>query len=116
MPLIKMQTNVSCEKEKKEQLTLKLSKICAECTGKPEAYVASMIEDDWTIAFAGKPADSAFVEVRGIGGLTPAVNKKLSAAICKMLETELGISGERVYINFMDVPATNWGWKGSTFA
>jgi phenylpyruvate tautomerase PptA (4-oxalocrotonate tautomerase family) len=115
MPLIKMQTSVKCSDEQKRFLVLELSKVCSHCTKKPENYVQAIIEDDAVIAFAGKIANSAFLEVRGIGGLTPAVNKELSAAISKLLEDELKISASEVYVNFTEVPASNWGCNGSTF-
>ena len=115
MPLIKVQTSVKCTKEKKEKAVKDLSKILTEGTGKPEKYVASIIEDDAVVAFAGEIAGSAFVEVKGIGGLTPSVNKALSASICKYLKAELGIDPDKVYINYTDVAATNWGWNSTTF-
>jgi phenylpyruvate tautomerase len=115
MPLIKMQTSVKCSEEQKKFLALELSKVCSHCTKKPETYVQSIIEDDAIIAFAGKIVNSAFVEVRGIGGLTPAVNKDLSAAISKLLEEKLKISPSEVYVNFVEVSASSWGCNGSTF-
>lgn len=115
MPLIKVLTSVKCEKEKKEKAVKALSKLLAEGTGKPEKYVASIIEDDAVVAFAGEIENSAFVEVKGIGGLTPSVNKALSASICKYLKSEMGIDPARVYINYTDVAATNWGWDSATF-
>ncbi len=115
MPLIKMQTSVKCSDEQKRSLALELSKVCSICTKKPENYVQSIVEDDAVIAFAGKIADSAFIEVKGIGGLTPAVNKELSAAISRVLEDKLKIRPSEVYINFTEVSASNWGCNGSTF-
>ncbi len=113
MPLIKLQTSVKVQD--KAALALELSKVCSQCTKKPEGYVQSVVEDDAVIAMAGKIADSAFVEVKGIGGLSPAVNKALSAEICKALESRLKISPSAVYINFTEVAASNWGHNGSTF-
>lgn len=115
MPLIKMQTNVGCPKEKKDAMVKKLSKICASCTGKPEAYVMVVLETDSTIAMGGEIRLAAFLEVKGIGGLTPEVNKKISADICALLQSEMKIGSESVYINFTDVPAKNWGWNSGTF-
>ena len=43
------------------------------------------------------------------------VNRKLSQQVCRLLEDSLGISPDRVYLNFTDVDAGNWGWNGSTF-
>jgi phenylpyruvate tautomerase len=111
MPLIKLQMSESCSKETKEELACCLSKICAEGIGKPETYVASLVEDDAVIAFGGTVQSSAYVEVKSIGGL----NSNLSAAVCKCLEAKVGIPGSRVYINFTDVPASSWGNNGSTF-
>ncbi len=113
MPLIKILTSVKIQD--KQALALELSKVCAQCTKKPEGYVQSVVEDDAVIAMGGKIADSAFVEVKGIGGLNPVVNKSLSVAICKALEEKLKINPSAVYINFTDIAGSNWGHNGSTF-
>jgi phenylpyruvate tautomerase len=55
------------------------------------------------------------VDLRSIGGLSDEVNRKLSQQVCKLLKDSLGISPDRVYLNFTDVEAPNWGWNGSTF-
>jgi phenylpyruvate tautomerase PptA (4-oxalocrotonate tautomerase family) len=115
MPLIKLQTSVECPKEKKEEISLELSRICAEGIGKPEAYVASVVEDDAVIAFGGAISPAAYVEVKSIGGLNSEVNNRLSAMICESLEKLLDIPGDHTYINFTDVSAQNWGCNSSTF-
>ncbi len=40
---------------------------------------------------------------------------KLSQQVCKLLSDSLGIGPDRVYLNFTDVEAGNWGWNGRTF-
>ena len=115
MPLIITKTSVKCDSDNTERLALALSKICADGIGKPETYVASLVEDDATFAFGGEKADATLVEVRSIGGLNGNVNEALTQSICECVEAELGIPGDRVYVNFMDVPAANWGWNGRTF-
>lgn len=115
MPLIKMQTSIKCSDEQKSELAKALSSICASGIGKPESYVASLVEDDATFAFGGEVQGAAFVEVKSIGGLNGSVNGALSASICEYLESTLGISGDLIYINFTDVPASHWGCNGSTF-
>jgi phenylpyruvate tautomerase len=55
------------------------------------------------------------VNIRGIGGLTGETNRKLSQQVCKLLSDSLGIGSDRIYLNFTDVEAGNWGWNGSTF-
>ena len=115
MPLIKMQTSVKCSDEQKREVAQTLSKICAGEIGKPETYVASLVEDDAVFSFGGEIKPAAFIEVKSIGGLNGSVNNALSSAICGCLEDILGIPGNCVYINFTDVPASQWGWNGSTF-
>jgi len=115
MPMVKVTAAVEADKEKKEELALELSALCARDTGKPERYVAVFVETGAAAAFGGELENAAFVEARGIGGMSPDVVGKLSSDICSAIESALGISGDKVYINFMDVPASMWGWNGSTF-
>jgi phenylpyruvate tautomerase len=64
---------------------------------------------------AGKGGDAACVDVRSIGGLSKEVNQRLSQQVCQVLADSLGLPPGRVYLNFTDVEARNWGWNGSTF-
>jgi phenylpyruvate tautomerase len=114
MPLLKLETTVALTDEKKKSLLPALSKIVAETIGKPEDYVMVTINSA-AILLAGKPGDAAFVDVRSIGGLSLAVNKQLSKNICTLLKESLGVAPNCIYLNFSDIDAANWGWKGSTF-
>ncbi len=116
MPLAKITTSVECDDEKKQALCACLSGVCAQGIGKPESYMAVMIEDGAVASFGGKTGPFAFVELRSIGGLGREVNSKLSETICSCLEQQLDIDAERIYLNFIDVAAENWGWNSSTFA
>ena len=64
---------------------------------------------------SGKPGDAAFVDVRGIGGLSGDVNRRLSQKVCGLLNESLGVPPDRIYLNFTELEASNWGWKGNTF-
>ena len=64
---------------------------------------------------SGKPGDAAFVDIRSIGGLTGDVKRELSKQLCKLLTDSLGVAPDRVYLNFTELNAGNWGWNGSTF-
>jgi phenylpyruvate tautomerase len=114
MPLLKLETTVTVPDEKKKTLIAALSKIVAETIGKPELYVMVTISPA-DILMSGKPGDTAFVDIRSIGGLTDDVNKQLSKKVCALLKESLGVPENRTYLNFTDVDAANWGWKGSTF-
>lgn len=114
MPLIKLQTSAPIPEDRRNDILSAMSRSLADTTGKPEQYCMAILESG-TILMAGKPARAAYADVRGIGGLTPPVNKALSKALCGLLKKELQIEPGNVYITFTDVPATNWGCNGSTF-
>ena len=114
MPLLKLETAVVLPEEKRKALLAALSKTVAETIGKPEHYVMVTVSQA-AMLMAGNPGDAAFVDIRSIGGLTSDVNRKLSQKVCKLLNDSLGIPENRVYLNFTDVEAGNWGWNGSTF-
>ncbi len=114
MPLLKLETTVVLSEDKRKSLLADLSKAVAEAIGKPEQYV--MVSSGQAgILMSGKPGDAAFVEIRSIGGLNGDVNRKLSEQVCKLLKESLEVQPDRVYLNFTDVEAANWGWNGSTF-
>lgn len=98
----------------RQQLLASLSRIVAETIGKPEQYVMVCISSP-AILMSGKPGGGAFVDIRSIGGLSADVNRQLSQKVCATLAQSLGVPANRVYLNFTDVEAGNWGWNGSTF-
>jgi phenylpyruvate tautomerase PptA (4-oxalocrotonate tautomerase family) len=114
MPLIKVQTSAQVAAELRAGVLAACSRALADATGKPEKYCMAVLEQG-EILMAGKPARAAFVDIRGIGGLTPTVNKALSRALCEILRKDLQIEPANVYITCTDVPASNWGWNGGTF-
>jgi phenylpyruvate tautomerase len=114
MPLLKLETTVALADDKRKTLLAALSKIVAESIGKPELYVMVTISSSDTL-MSGKPGEAAFVDVRSIGGLSDDVNKQLSKKVCALLKESIGVPENRTYLNFTDVGAANWGWKGSTF-
>jgi len=114
MPLLKLETTVVLSDEKRKALLAALSKAVAACIGKPESYVMVTFGRA-DILMAGKGGEAAFVDVRSVGGLNGEVNRKLAQQICQLLQDSLGLSPERVYLNFTDVKAANWGWNGNTF-
>ena len=115
MPLVKLETNVALSEEKKNALLASLSRTVAGTLGKPEQYVMVVVSPA-AMRMSGRPGDAAFVDVRSIGGLSADVNRRLSQQIGSLLKESLGVPPDRVYLNFNDVAAGNWGWNGDTFA
>jgi phenylpyruvate tautomerase len=115
MPLIRLELSEVLTEDKKAHLLKAASKAVAETMGKPESYVMAVLAAPAAILMAGKHTKAAWVEVRGIGGFGTSVNRTLSEVLCTLLSHELKIHPEAVYLNFVDVSAENWGWKGTTF-
>ncbi len=115
MPLIKTQVSKDLSSEKKEELVKKLSAKCAEVLGKPESFVVSIVDDNSTITFGGEIREFAYIELKSIGALGPVVNEELTIAICDVVNDIIDIEGDKVYIEFSDVPGAYWGWNNKTF-
>jgi phenylpyruvate tautomerase len=114
MPLIRMETSIKIPEEKKSDLIGALSKITAEATGKPEAYVMAIVSEA-AMSMAGKAGPAAFLDVRSIGSINKKVNTKICQEVVALLDKSFGIPGERVYISFTDVKGVNWGCNGNIF-
>lgn len=114
MPYLKLQTNVTSEAPARTQLMQALSKTVAEQLGKPERYVMVAIESGAPMIFAGDEGPLAYMELKSIGlpeTSTPALSESLSGVI----ERELGIPGDRIYIEFANAQRHLWGWNKKTF-
>ncbi|KAH8484629.1 hypothetical protein H0E87_026401 [Populus deltoides] len=92
MPALNISTNVSLDgvdvSAIQSEATAKLAKIIA---GKTEADVMIVLRGSIPISLGGSQEPAAFGELVSIGGLSPEVNKNLSAAIAEILETKLCI-------------------------
>ena len=114
MPLLRLETSVALPEDKRKALLASLSKAVAETIGKPEQYVMVTASQS-AMLMSGKPGDGAFVDLRSIGGLGGNVNQQLAQKVGGLLKESLGVPPDRIYLNFTDVPAGNWGWNGDTF-
>lgn len=114
MPYLKISTNQPMGEAKRENLLQQASSQVAERLGKSEKYVMVELSFNPAMTFAGTTRPCAYVEMKSIG-LVDTRTTELSAAICKLLQTEMDISPERTYIEFMDVPRKLWGWNSRTF-
>jgi phenylpyruvate tautomerase len=115
MPLLRMSISKKIDENNKSKLLKQLSEIVSECFNKPENYVMIVVEEK-AIMMSGTTEPAAFAVLKSIGGITAKNNKMFSSRLCALLKDQLGIGPDRVYINFSDVAAANWGWNGDTFA
>mgnify|MGYP001238695305 FL=1 len=93
-------------------LQKEISRMVADLTGKPEDYVMTMIQSDSQMTFAGSDEPCCFIKLKSIGSLNPS---SMSKSLCKLIASKTNIKTDRIYIEFIDVKASNWGFNSSTF-
>ncbi len=114
MPLLRIETNVNLDTAAAEALVAQASQVIARELGKPECYVMVTVQSGTPMVMAGTAEPAAFLELRSIG-LPDGKTGALSEALCGLIEREIGVPQDRIYINFADVPRSHWGWNGGTF-
>ena len=112
MPFIQINTSSKSVVENYDLLQKDISKMVSDLTGKSENYVMTMIQRDAKMTFAGSDQPCCFIKVKSIGSLTPS---SMSKSLCELIASKTNINANRIYIEFFDVKASNWGFNGSTF-
>ncbi|MGA1868325.1 MAG: phenylpyruvate tautomerase MIF-related protein [bacterium] len=114
MPFINLNVSVPLSEDEKNALLTSLSTTIAQALGKPQQYMMVSIETS-AMMMSGQMGGAAFADIRSIGGLSSETNRRISQDVCTLLEERLGIAPARVYLNFTDISAHNWGWDKKTF-
>lgn len=114
MPFLNLYLNKKTDETMSTKVLSELSQLVAQSLGKPQKYMMVSISES-KINMSGSQDMAAFIDFRSIGGINATTNKMLSQKICDYLHKELAIDKERIYCNFSDIPASNWGWNGTTF-
>jgi len=114
MPLLRIQTNININDESKKSLLQQSSKLAASELGKPESYVMVVIESSQPMLFGGTDAPLAYLELKSIG-LPENKTSALSKSLCQLMQEQLHIPKDRVYIEFANADGSMWGWNGGTF-
>jgi phenylpyruvate tautomerase PptA (4-oxalocrotonate tautomerase family) len=114
MPYLHIRTNVSVEPAQQSASLARCSTAVAEALGKSERYVMVSLEAGQAMRFAGDDAPCAYLELKSIG-LPEARSAELSATLCALIEAQLQIPQQRIYIEFADAARHMWGWNGATF-
>ncbi len=112
MPFIQINTSLKSVVDNDDLFQKHISKMVADLTGKPEDYVMTMIQKDTKMTFAGSDEPCCFIRIKSIGSLNPAA---MSQSLSELIASKTNINTNRIYIEFIDVKATNWGFNGSTF-
>ena len=114
MPYFSIETNQTLDSTSNGRLLKKTSAFIAELLGKPESYVMISIQPNTQLIFGGSSEPAAFVRLKSIG---LAIDRcpELSEKICSLIEQELGVPKDRVFIEFKDLARNQFGWNGKTF-
>ena len=113
MPMIQSKVTVELPHEKRDALKAELGKAIS-ILGKPENYLMLSIEDKQDLYFAGKKLDKgAYVEVKVLGSVDAAASDKMTAKICDIFDSLLGIPGGSIYVSYWGTQ--NWGHNGGNF-
>lgn len=116
MPYVNTIFSSRLTEEKRDILKARIGKAIEIFPGKSEEWLFVEVQDERELYFKGiKSEKAAIIEVKLFGKQTREVKDEFTAAICELLEKELSIPGENVYVIFEEVEEDNWGWNGGLF-
>ncbi|XP_061755708.1 macrophage migration inhibitory factor [Nerophis ophidion] len=114
MPMFVVNTNVA-KVDVPAALLTEATEELAKYTGKPAQYIAVHINPGQMMTFGGKGDPCALCSLHSIGKISPVENKRYSKLLCDLLNKHLGVTADRIYINFFDMGASNVAWNNTTF-
>lgn len=113
MPYINTKTSIPISKDAEENIKTRLGR-AVTLMGKSESHLMVNMEDNCRLYFAGTNDEpAAFVEVRLFGKASKKAYDDVTAEITKIIKEELAIPGNRIYVQYEEVP--NWGFNGRNF-
>ena len=114
MPLLTITSNQKTDPARAAELIRKASLTVASMLGKPERYVMVVLNHNPQMLFAGNDAPLAYLELKSIG-LPEDRTAAFSHALCELISREMGVSSDRIYIEFSNAARHLWGWNDATF-
>lgn len=90
------------------------SKVVAERLEKPESVVMTSIQQPQVMSLGGVDTPCAMIEL-SILAMDDSRLPALYAALHALTVQHLGLPGDRIFINFHDIPRGRWGCDGRLF-
>ena len=116
MPLIKVQTSITeADSDNVEALLTTLSAKLANHLSKSEAYIMTAFEPGIKMTFAGSFEPVCYLEIKSVGTMSSKQTSAMSQDFCQVIQDKLGVSSDRIYIEFADAKGAMWGWNKRTF-
>ncbi len=113
MPYIDAKFSVKVDEKQMTPLAKVITNSITAIPGKTPQYVMVNIEDNCNLFFRGEETPCAMFEVKLLGASTKSAYQALTAKLCEIAQTELGIEGKDVYVKFDEVE--NWGMDSFMF-
>lgn len=114
MPYIHVRTNQMLSDDEEQNLKTALGEAITLLPGKTEDWLMVDLEGDARLWFAGdKDRLLAIVEVDLLGKSDKASYEKLTARICDIMEKELNVPADGVYVKYGEY--THWGYNKTNF-
>lgn len=114
MPYVEIVTNVELDQGAQRSLTKKVSALASSLLGKPEQWVMVRVQESACLSHGGGFEPAAFCRFMSIG-LDTGACAGLSGALCEVLDEQVSIPKDRVYIEFRELERELFGWNGGTF-
>ncbi len=113
MPFIDAKITTPLTDTQKETLKSRFG-TAISAMNKGESFLMVGIEDDYDLWFGGnKPDKGAMVQIQVFGPVDPENAEAMTVQVCDLLEEELGIPADKVYVNYTGF--TDWGWNRKNF-
>ena len=109
MPYISI--SISEKVDNKKKLLEKITTLISSLTNKSKKFVMAKIDDNSEMYFEDE-SPCCFLEIKSIGALNPS---EMAEPISNFVNHNIGIPIDKIYISFVDVPASMWAWNGRTF-
>ena len=109
MPYINVSTSAKIKDKKK--LLEEITTLVSSLTNKSKRFVMAKLDDNLEMYFDDE-SPCCFLEIKSIGSINPS---EMAKPISNFVYEKMGISIDKIYISFEDVPASMWAWNGRTF-
>lgn len=113
MPTLKLETNSRIPEEKIAKLSKSLAAAVAGATGEPPGAFRVELAADQRMRMADSDTPVAHVTIQGLD-FPKDKAALLTGALCPLLENQLGIDGNRVYIAVVSMRSSMWRVNGET--
>ncbi|XP_077434901.1 macrophage migration inhibitory factor-like [Vanacampus margaritifer] len=113
MPIFAVNTNFA-KGDLPATLMTEATEELVKVTGKPVELIAVHVHADQIIMIGGKEDPCALCSFHSIEKISCDQIKQYSKLLCGLLNKQLGISPDRIYINFVDMDACKLAWNNTS--